>query len=919
MKNANKLLLVTTLMLATYACAPQKTAEEQLKEAKTHIEQQQLSTASIALKNVLKSTPDSAEGRFLLGQVYLKTGEIDNAEKEIKKAIEYGYDPDSANLLLAEIYLEKGDNEQVISLLENLKFKEESAQILSYVFKGKALLNLNEMEQARDAFDTANDINVESSYSLYGSAIVASMDDNYQLAAKLLDKALSQQDDLAEGWILKARVAEQNKDFNTAVSSYEKFLQLRPRAHSIKLLMANSYLQLENLEEAEKLVDGLLKLNEFHPTANLLKAKIANSRKDYSLVKIHAEAALNSTPDDPLALYLSGISNYFLNNFQQSYNKLSKVVDKLPKTHEAHKLYMLTMLKLGNIEELNEHVAAFEGFDIKDSNLLSVIGSSLAVSGQTKDAETVFEKALKVKPDDINAKRKLGFTRLMNRDLQGISDLEEVNAINSDDKMVSLVLASAYLYQNKPDEANAIVEKWLVNNPKDIEALLLKARILSVSGDENASLQVIMQAKGYEPDSAKVLLKLAEHQYKAEKHQETEVTLKQVLALAPDTKSALVLLNLVSQKLSKEQSFFEYLTDINRNNPNAVWPKLMLAQKSVNQNDAEQALNYLKPLAQSEKLPNAYYSILMNSYFILADEIKLTNIAKKWQAARPESVVSYLKQIEFLEKLGKIDSALRVAQKAQKKVTKKSDNLRLMVLETHYLLRLGRANKTTHLLRKLLEELPENSLVMQLAGDKALHDRQFPEAIAYLEKSYAKDKTVRTAVLLASAYRENNVEAKAVKLLEQAPEKVNSNIAVQSLLSEMYTRSDTTKAMDSYQKLVKASPKNIVALNNLAWLLTEQKKYGEAITYARQAVELMPDNPQILDTLGVALLKNIEQNEALTILKKAYSLSKDGSIKVHYAQALIANGQKSEAKQVVEGLTAKEKVDLKDEIEQLTL
>ncbi|WDD99485.1 XrtA/PEP-CTERM system TPR-repeat protein PrsT [Thalassomonas actiniarum] len=919
MKNANKLLFATSLMLAASACTPQKTAEEQITEAKAHIAQQQLSTASITLKNVLKSTPQSAEGRFLLSQVYLKVGELDNAEKEIKKAIEYGYEAEAANLFLAEILLEKNDNQAVIDLLEKQQFSTESAQILSFIFKGKAHINLNQVELAKDAFDTANDINVESSYSLYGSAIVASMDDNYQLAAELLDKALAQQDDLAEGWILKARVAEQNKDFATAVSAYEKFLELRPRAHSIKLLMANDYLQLENDEAAEKLVDDLLKLNEAHPTANLLKAKIANSRKDYELVKKHAETTLNSTPEDPLALYLSGISNYFLNNFEQAYTALSKIVDRLPKTHEAHKLYMLSMLKLGYVDQLNEHVGEYEGFDDKDSNLLSVIGSSLAVSGQTQDAETIFERALEVKPDDVNAKKKLAFARLMNRDLQGISDLEEVNAVSSDDKMVNLVLASAYLYQNKIEEANNIVEKWLAKEPKDIEALLLKARVLSVSGEQDASLTVLKQAQGYQPDSTKVLLKLAEHHLRAQDYQTAESLLKQILAAAPDTKPALIMLNLASQKQEKQQQFFDYLTDINSKHKEVIWPKLMLAQKFINDREAEQALKYLAPLAQAKELPNAYYSIVMNGYYLLADKSKLNDIASTWQAAKPQAVVAYLKHIEFLEKLGDIQSALLQARKAQKKITKESDNLRLMVLETHYLLRLGRNNKVAPLLTKLQDKLPDNALVTQLAGHLAFNKQQYDEAIKHLEQSFAKDSNVRTALLLASAYRRTDNEAKAVALLEQAPEKVNQNAAVQSLLSEMYTRTDTAKAIDSYLKQIKASPKNVVALNNLAWLLTEQKKYEQAISYARKAHELMPDNPQILDTLGVALLKNIKQGEALEILKKAYSLSKEASIKVHYAQALAANGQKSEAKQVVDGLTEQEKSELKDELEQLIL
>jgi tetratricopeptide (TPR) repeat protein len=99
-----------------------------------------------------------------------------------------------------------------------------------------------------------------------------------------------------------------------------------------------------------------------------------------------------------------------------------------------------------------------------------------------------------------------------------------------------------------------------------------------------------------------------------------------------------------------------------------------------------------------------------------------------------------------------------------------------------------------------------------------------------------------------------------------------------------------------YKKLLAKDPKNQRALNNLAFLLVEEKNYPEAVNYAERAYKLSPNNPSILDTYGLTLFKKGSVIEAIKYFEKAYIIKpKSINIALHYAEALIKLNRKREA------------------------
>src|SRR5690606_528183 len=62
-------------------------------------------------------------------------------------------------------------------------------------------------------------------------------------------------------------------------------------------------------------------------------------------------------------------------------------------------------------------------------------------------------------------------------------------------------------------------------------------------------------------------------------------------------------------------------------------------------------------------------------------------------------------------------------------------------------------------------------------------------------------------------------------------------------------RNDAAGAISAYRAALELDPDNVLVLNNLAWLLNEQKK-AEARTLAERAYDLAPLNADVVDTYG---------------------------------------------------------------------
>jgi len=901
------------MLFSTLACSPPKTIEEQLTEAQQLIQQKNNTHAIIALKNILKDAPKTASARFVLSRLYFNTGNTDGAEKELKRAIEHGLDTHKYGLTLAEMYIEMNDSQAAIDLLDDMTLTLDGENIIKNILKGRAYLNLENVEQAKEAFELANDINDDAPYSLYGSAILASMGAEHGKAAELLDKSIEIKSDIAEIWLLRARIAEANKNYEKSISAYQRFMKLRPKAHSIELLIAENHIKLGQLDQADKVVEGVLTFNKNHPTSNLLKARIAGQRKDFAAVKQYSEIALTTLPLNPLALYLSGVANFYLNNYEQSYSKLMKVVGQLPKDHQAHKLLMVNLVKLGYFEQLDQVMSNYSGFDVDDIELLADMGDKLFYQGSVDAATNVFSKIVALKATANNEKTKLAVLKLLNKNPAGLADLEEITSGEENNRNASLALALTYFKKQEFSRAINSLDGWLAQNSDDIEALLFKAKILDAQGNEDASLVALQLAQSKSDSNPDTLFMIAQNRFKDGDFSAAQNNLYQLIEVSPQYKKAYTLLLRIKREINEEEKFFQLMTTLIQKGQDAsIWPRIILAQNALLTNKYSEAENFLTVLSNKE-LPSAFYSTMMDVYFGLDNRVKVNEYAELWKISFPNTVLPYLKHIALAEKGGNIERALELTKLSLTETSLKN-NLQLMVLSADYLLRLEKMGEAESIINRLSLIAPKNSIIQLLSGQFSLIKGNLSKAVSQLYSSYQQRKNNRSLLLLVDAYRKSGQTTKAIELIENTDEIILKQVSVQTILAEIYVKHDPVKAISVYKALVKSSPNNVLLLNNLAWMLIQEKEFVDAVKYAKLAEQLMPNYGAILDTLGVALMGNEENKAALLVLTKASKQSDDTSIKVHLAIAMHKNNQPEKSLSLLEQLTEDQKAAFKHEL-----
>jgi Flp pilus assembly protein TadD len=103
----------------------------------------------------------------------------------------------------------------------------------------------------------------------------------------------------------------------------------------------------------------------------------------------------------------------------------------------------------------------------------------------------------------------------------------------------------------------------------------------------------------------------------------------------------------------------------------------------------------------------------------------------------------------------------------------------------------------------------------------------------------------------------------------------------------------------SLRKLIRLQPEHAHAYNALGYSLADRNlRLPEAQELLEKALQLAPDDPFIIDSMGWLLYRTGKNKEALEYLRRAYSARPDAEIAAHLGEVLWVSGERSEAEKV---------------------
>jgi tetratricopeptide (TPR) repeat protein len=309
-----------------------------------------------------------------------------------------------------------------------------------------------------------------------------------------------------------------------------------------------------------------------------------------------------------------------------------------------------------------------------------------------------------------------------------------------------------------------------------------------------------------------------------------------------------------------------------------------------------------KVIAQNTKSPWGYYALAealeaRRQYQSVVDELAPVVAENKGKSTDTFDVSILLPHLGFAyQEIGQHDKAIASFEDARK-LAPDDPAVAGYLIEAHIAAK--KYGAAVDAAKSALAQHPGDLRLTRLEAQALRHNGQADQGIALLEEAVKRHTDDPVAYIsLAQAYAEAERGAQAVKVLQDALGKFPSNDGIAFELGTVFDKQKKfAEAESAFRQVLARDPENAIALNYLGYMLAERgERLDESVTYLKKALQVEPENPSYLDSLGWAYFKADKLDLAETNLKRAADQLKTNSvIQEHYGQVLFKLGRYDDA------------------------
>lgn len=159
---------------------------------------------------------------------------------------------------------------------------------------------------------------------------------------------------------------------------------------------------------------------------------------------------------------------------------------------------------------------------------------------------------------------------------------------------------------------------------------------------------------------------------------------------------------------------------------------------------------------------------------------------------------------------------------------------------------------------------------------------------------------VQVALTESQILRDANQTPESIKVLEAANTKFPDQPPLMYDLAMLQEREGNIAEMEKLlRRVIAVKPDHAHAYNALGYSLADRNlRLPEAKALVERAINLLPDDPFILDSMGWVYYRMGDNARALSYLQRAYGLRPDAEIAIHLGEVLWASGEQEKARQL---------------------
>ena len=870
--------------------------DEYLREAQAYFDKGELSATIIQLKNALLADPENSQARLLLGRAYVQQKDGLSAEKELRRAQELGVAREAVLVPLGRALLMTGQSDKLLQAITPEVGDSELLRADILMLQGQAYLTTGKLAMADEKFSAALELQPGAADALLGQARIAFQNQNTGGATELVNQALSREPKNTDAWTLKGELLRRADQPHEAETAFGEAIELDPSNVQARVGRATVRLGLGEPDQADADIDWLL---ETHPglyLAHYLKALLQYQQQQLEPAQESVQRAIKQAPGHLPSHLLAGTIAYQQELLNQAENHLRTYWSSTPGNPQAAKLLAATLLKLKQPGKAIEVLEPGLPSASEDAQYLSLLGSAYMSRGDTAKGLEYLERAAALAPDVASIRAQLAIGQLLGGDVdQGASELQSAVNLGQDLLQADILLVIVYLKRKDFDQALMATEILTEKMPDSPVPLNMKGAALLGKEDRAAARQAFEAALTLQPEFLPAHLNLAQLELMDGNTVAAEARYKAVLSHDEGNLKALVALATLANRRGDGNASEQWLKQARTHHPQAVEPALLLLAHYLRQGKQERSLDIARELAMAHP-----------RHPIVLRAVAQTHV----QAGDYETVVSTLRSlVEVSPQSAEAHYLLGAAQLKQNQVGDARISLSQAIgLQPDYpaaqfaLARIDISEKEYDAALKLATDLAQAhtdaSFADELRGDVAAA-RQAPiEASEAYALAYRKTASAQLARKLYQSRLQTGDTESALAALERWLEAHPEDVSTRSLFAQaLISAGRHPQALDEYLVAIEHQPANVAALNNIAWLYQEQGNYSEGVKYAERAHQLIPNRPEVIDTLGWLLVLNGETNRGLVLLQEARIKAPHiPDIQYHLAVALEKVGRKDEAR-----------------------
>jgi putative PEP-CTERM system TPR-repeat lipoprotein len=768
--------------------------------------------------------------------------------------------------------------------------------------KADAYMALGQVENAKQALDAGAKLDAHSVDILASMARYALVTGDLASARKQLSEAQQQDPGSTTLDDLEGTIAFARQDFAASEGAYKKMMTAAPWSLVARLGLARAQIADRHQQDAIPNLAVVLKAAPNAASANYLRALAAFQENDFTTAQTHIQRSLNVAKDSPPTLLLAGATSYALHQYEQANAYLSQYIYLVPQNVQARKLLGAAQLALGRSADAVKTLTPAADKASEDAQLLALIGTASARTGDLVAANRYFGKALEQQPGNAALRTEMGITQMaLGQTDAGVTALEEASREDPKAVRADTALFINYLREKEYDKALAVAERIKSTHPDQPAGFDFAGAVQLAKADDagaHAQFSKARELRLGDPIASRSLAALSIRS--GDMAGATQYYDEEIQANPNDVTAAISLAGLQEQQGKRQEAKVTLQKAIERNPDNPA-PATMLGRVDIVERKYQDALNTIEPtLAKNPKDP-ALLEVAGQAQLALGNTAAALGSFSKLADALPQMGAGHRYLAETYLAANNPDSALAEAQKS---IAADPNGAQAKVTLARALMAKRRYEDASKLLDQLGADYPRDPGVADLQGSVALAAARPADAVASYKKAVALADNATSRAHLAMAQAKAGHSEDAEKTLTEWLDGHPDDLMPQELLGDIYISAKRwDEAQSRYEAVLKKAPNTAAAENNLAWLMYRKGDASGALSHARHAASLAPDDPRVLDTFGMALLQNQQASDAVVTLKKASGAAPDSpEIQFHFAQALAGAGNKGKARDVLRAL-----------------